>query len=185
MQVLNRATQRAFNSPCITRHLFLALHALGDYDEAKHALSTYLYLVGLSSQAWENAAQDGEALVVESLTRRRVPIPRVSEIERLVNESAPGAEGDAKSIASQRSTENESVDNIVTVLMTAVTMYAESLQDGVKAVEAAELARCKLSHLPPAMQAAEGLNIRVLRHAGAAYNVLASQSKCVAIVSCL
>ncbi|ORY98882.1 hypothetical protein BCR43DRAFT_210215 [Syncephalastrum racemosum] len=183
IEVLNRATQRSFNSPCITRHLFLALHALGDYDEAKHALSTYLYLVGLSSQAWEDAAQDGEALVVEPLTRKRVAIPRVSEIERLVAESAPGSEGDTKSIASRRSTENESIDSMVTVLLTAVTMYAESLQDGVKAVEVAELARCKLSHLPPEMQTADGLNVRILRHAGAAYNVLASQTHDISLRS--
>ncbi|KAL1917580.1 uncharacterized protein VTP21DRAFT_3973 [Calcarisporiella thermophila] len=49
VELLHRATEKTFNSPCILRHLVKCLIVLGEFNEAEHAIDSYLELVGMSN----------------------------------------------------------------------------------------------------------------------------------------
>ncbi|KAF7726682.1 hypothetical protein EC973_008556 [Apophysomyces ossiformis] len=175
IEKLDRAAQRTFNSPRITRYLFLGLFQLGEYDEAKHALHSYLYLVGLTSQEWEEKRGDGEALATD-VDGNSLALPAAAE-NHIEDEGSH--EKEDSSMASKRSSEKEPVEEILRVLLQAIKMYSSELPSGVRAVEIAEMAREMLKGLSRSdiqeKRRAE-LTANVYRAVGAAYSLLASQT---------
>ncbi|KAG2225420.1 hypothetical protein INT45_010056, partial [Circinella minor] len=183
--VLNRAAQRTFNSPSIMRHLFLALDRLGDFEEAKHALKTYVYLIGLSSQAWEEACQTGEALIVND-SGKCIPIPPVEDglIDNLVRDSV----AHSGSIAANHTMENEPLENILEVFLTAIRTQCNHLCDGGQALILAELAKKKIEQV--SLEEEKGgetdwtqLAAQVHRAVGSTYSLLARQTHDAALRS--
>ncbi|CAO3594625.1 unnamed protein product [Absidia cylindrospora] len=88
IEILNRATQRTFNSSRITRHLFLALVQLGDFKEAEHALSSYLYLVGLQSQVTNETKNWGDAITIDKHGKAStIPFMNGSLLKQLVDDA--------------------------------------------------------------------------------------------------
>ncbi|KAI9492654.1 hypothetical protein BDB00DRAFT_873233 [Zychaea mexicana] len=178
IEVLNRATQRTFNSPGTVRHLFLTLNRLGDFEEAKHALKTYIYLIGLSSQAWEEACQTGEALIVDK-SGKCIPTPPVEDglIDNLVRDSV--SHDGKSSITANHTTENEPLDKILEVFLTAIRTQCIYLCDGAQALILAELAKKKLEHVPESEEPGgwRRLAAQVHRAVGSAYSLLARQTQ--------
>ncbi|CAO3656012.1 unnamed protein product [Mucor fragilis] len=134
VEALNRASLKTFNSPCVTRHLFHALVQLGDYEEAEHALRTYLYLVDLESKVMVESRSTTAALASDSFGYN-TPVPSADEVEELAI-----AENMKKSDGPQRSEEVETLDNKIKLLVTAVKMYCKELCKGSDAVNMAEMA---------------------------------------------
>ncbi|KAI9025826.1 hypothetical protein CLU79DRAFT_699198, partial [Phycomyces nitens] len=168
IEALDRAAQHTFNSPRITRHLFDALIRLGEYEEAEHALHSYMYLVGLTSQAWEEERSKGTALATDG-QGRSVPIPNFSATD----------DEEEQEMASHRSIEHESIDNILQVLLKAVKMYCNELNLGVRAVEMAEMGLKKSREINQSLVSEEvwtDLGGKVYRSAGVAYSLLATQT---------
>ncbi|KAL0089482.1 hypothetical protein J3Q64DRAFT_1808703 [Phycomyces blakesleeanus] len=168
IEALDRAAQHTFNSPRITRHLFNTLVLLGEYEEAEHALHSYMYLVGLTSQAWEEDRSKGVALATDA-QGHSIPIP---------NFSATDDEEDQE-MASHRSIEHESIDNVLGVLLKAVKIYCNELNLGVRAVEMAEMALRKLREINQELVGDEewtDLGGKVYRSVGVAYSLLATQT---------
>lgn len=168
IEVLNRAALKTFNSPCVTRHLFLALFQLGDYEEAEQALRSYLYLSGLESKAMLDARDMTPALATDA-SGYNTPIPNPNESDEHPEETP------------SRSQEVESTRDKLSVLTTAVKMYCTELSKGSEAVYVAELALrvydkeiVKQEHQP---EDAIQLRSTVYRAAGIAYGFLATQSK--------
>ncbi|KAI8144130.1 hypothetical protein BJV82DRAFT_77339 [Fennellomyces sp. T-0311] len=175
IEVLNRAAQRTFNSPGIMRYLFLTLDRLGDYDEAKYALKTYIYLIGLSSQGWEEACQTGDALITDP-SGKSVPTPPVDSdlMDNLVKDSA---HGEKNSIAANHTTEDEPLEKIMQVFLAAIRTQCIYLCDGSEALILAELARKKLEHVStPEDDDWKILGAQAHRAVGAAYSLLARQT---------
>ncbi|KAI8374556.1 uncharacterized protein BYT42DRAFT_594592 [Radiomyces spectabilis] len=181
VEVLDRAAQKTFNSPRITRHLFHALVRLGEYEEACHALHSYMYLVGLTSQAWEESRLNSEALATDT-QGRSIPIPNINEDVDEITDQGTTEEGEPPhSIASMRSPEKEAPQDTIRVLLTAVKMYCKELRQGVQAVEIAEIARSIMKKLPKkdAQHTEESwntLSAQVYRAVGVAYSLLACQT---------
>ncbi|KAI9243729.1 hypothetical protein BDA99DRAFT_529892 [Phascolomyces articulosus] len=181
-EVLNRAAQRTFNSPSIMRHLFLTLDRIGDFEEAKHALKTYIYLIGLNSPAWEEACQTGEALVVDK-SGKCIPVPPVEDglMDNLVRDSIPHGDGEKSSIAANHSTEHEPLEKIFEVFLTAIRTQCIYLGDGAQAIIFAEWAKKKLEQIPD-LEEDQGnvdwtrLAAQVHRAVGSAYTLLARQT---------
>ncbi|KAI7906808.1 uncharacterized protein BX663DRAFT_548947 [Cokeromyces recurvatus] len=134
IEVLNRAALRTFNSPCIMRHLFHSLYQLGDYEEAQHALHTYLYLVGLESKALIDMKSTTNAVASDAFGYL-TPVPITDEKEELALEK-----GAKKLDGPERSQEKESIQDQINVLLAAVKMYSQELLKGPDAVHMAELA---------------------------------------------
>ncbi|KAG0194864.1 hypothetical protein DFQ28_002939 [Apophysomyces sp. BC1034] len=175
IETLDRAAQKAFNSPRITRHLFHALLRLGEYDEAEHALHSYLYLVGLTSQDWEESRGDGEALVTDA-HGNSMALPAMAAIN---SEDDDLDQEEEYSMASKRSNEKEPTEDILNVLLKAIKMYCKELSSGIRAVEMAEMARSMLKKLPKDDTREEtwiSLNAEVYRAVGVAYSLLACQT---------
>lgn len=148
VEALDRASQRTFNSPLITRHLFRALVRLGEYDEAEHALQSYLYLVGLVSHGWKETHKDGQALATDaSGLNMVVPTPRPDSFEDSDDDSDTESDDDGLvnreigDIADIKNSEKESALDTLETLLIAVKMYCNDLCRGVDAVEMAEMAR--------------------------------------------
>ncbi|KAG1455959.1 hypothetical protein G6F56_006943 [Rhizopus delemar] len=134
-EVLDRASQRTFNSPSISRHLFLALCQLGEYNEAEHALRSYLHLVGLISHGWEETHTHGEALAVDQNgISMAVSAPRPDILDEDVR-------GDHDSIGNIKDVEGEETLHMLQVLIAAIKMYCNELVKSVDAVEMAEIAK--------------------------------------------
>ncbi|KAG0797788.1 hypothetical protein G6F22_004619 [Rhizopus arrhizus] len=134
-EVLDRASQRTFNSPSITRHLFHALYQLGEYEEAEYALRSYLYLVGLISYGWEEAHKYGNALAIDQQgISMAIPTARP-------NLSDENTKGEHDSIGDIKNVEGEKIPNMLQVLMSAIKMYCNDLAKSVEAVEMAEIAK--------------------------------------------
>lgn len=174
IETLNRASLKTFNSPSVTRHLFHALVQLGDFEEAEHALRTYLYLVGLESKAILDARSTTSALASDTLGFN-TPVPSPDELEELtISEQAKKTDGP------QRSLEKENVENKVKVLIAAVRMYIQELSKGAEAVYMAEMAeRVYTTELTSKDQhdgLASLLGAQVYRTLGAAVGFLAGQS---------
>lgn len=158
VEALNRASHRTFNSPCVTRHLFHGLVNLGDYEEAEHALRTYLYLIGLESESLFDSRIP--ALASDAFGAPVVP----DEIEQLAV-----AEANIKLDDPQQRVElTEDKINLLTV---AVKMYCSDLARGSDAVTVAELA-LRVYKIEQGSMGAQ-----VHRILGIAYGFLASQSK--------
>jgi hypothetical protein len=175
VEALNRASLKTFNSPCVTRHLFHALVQLGDYEEAEHALRTYLYLVGLESKAILDARSTTSALASDAFGFN-TPVPNADEAEELaIREQAKMTDGP------QRSLEIESIENKVVVLITAVRMYCQELEKGTEAVYMAEIAEhlytTELTNKDQHDESFILLGAQVYRTLGAAFGFLAGQSK--------
>jgi hypothetical protein len=175
VEALNRASLKTFNSPCVTRHLFHALIRLGDYEEAEHALRTYLYLVGLESKTMLDARSTTSALASDAFGFN-TPVPSADEVEELaISEQAKKTDGP------QRSLEIESIEHKVMVLVTAVRMYCQELSKGAEAVYMAEMAEhVYTAELTSRDQHDESfilLGAQVYRTLGASLAFLAGQSK--------
>ena len=160
------------------RHLFLALDRLGDFEEAKHALKTYVYLIGLSSQAWEESCQTGEALIV-SESGKCIPTPPVDDrmIDNLVHDSV----AHTGSIAANHTTEDEPLENILEVFLTAIRTLCNYLCDGAQALILAELAKKKSEQVLLEEENLGDTNwtqltAQVYRAVGSTYSLLARQS---------
>lgn len=175
VEALNRASMKTFNSPCITRHLFHALVQLGDYEEAEHALRTYLYLVGLESKAMVESRSITAALASDSFGYN-TPVPSADEIEELAI-----AENLKKSDGPQRSEEVETFDNKIKLLIIAVEMYCKELYKGSAAVNMAEMAEQLYSKEMASSDQHDEHFIQtgalIYRTLGVAFGFLASQSK--------
>lgn len=154
---------------------------LGEYEEAQHAYRTYLFLIGLSSEAQDQLRATGEALARDS-EAHNIPLPTTKreQIERIIKESRCKVEGVARrSLASQRSLEQESVEDILQTLLTGITMLYSSLYRSADAVELSELAII-LYEMSSGYQSKKNwaaLGSRVYCIAGAAHGFLASQGK--------
>lgn len=145
-----------------------------------HALRSYLYLVGLRSQAWDDSRLNGDALALDT-KGNNVPTPPVngSVFQRLVDESI-SSDSKHATLASSRGdgVESESTRDILNVLLSAVRMYCDCLQNGPAAVEMAELAKRKWDRLQDHLKVQWiRLGAHVERNLGAAYGLLAHQSK--------
>ncbi|KAI8340377.1 hypothetical protein EDC96DRAFT_449880 [Choanephora cucurbitarum] len=172
LEALNRAHLKTFNSPCITRHVFHGLISLGDYQEAEHALHTYLYLVGLESKALFDAKSDTPALASDSFGYS-TPVPHAdgqNEVEHL--------EQALKSDGPEKSSEEESAIDQVGVITAGVKMYCQELSKGAEAVRIAELSEMIYKRACNE-KVAEGLNVlgaEVYHTLGIALGFLASQT---------
>lgn len=182
VEALDRASQRTFNSPLITRHLFHALVRLGECEEAEHALQSYLYLVGLVSHGWKETHKDGQALATDkSGFNMPVPIPR-TEIEHLEDDEDED-EGETNNeigdIADIKNSEKEKIADTLDVLVTSIKMYCNDFCRGVDAVEMAEIAKELYQKQPKRERTTTllGSGVQVFRAAGVAYGLLATQSK--------
>jgi hypothetical protein len=182
VEALDRASQRTFNSPLITRHLFHALVRLGEFEEAEHALHSYLYLVGLVSHGWRETHRDGQALATDK-TGLNMPVPAArpdieeeDELDQTLSEASEIAVGD---IADIKNTEKEEIQNTLQVLITAIRMYSNDMCRGVDAVEMAEIAKDVLQKQPKQerMNNLQVISAQVYRAAGVAYGLLGCQSK--------
>ncbi|KAI9318362.1 hypothetical protein BX666DRAFT_1855116 [Dichotomocladium elegans] len=178
IEVLHRASQKTFNSPTILRHLFHALMRLGDFVEAKHALHSYLHLVGLSSKEWQDAKVTGEALVDDPIDGKSRPIPHVegNMLEHLVTKCH--AANRRSSFTSYGSVEKEPLFEMVHVLLAAVKLYGVYLGDGPAAVEVAEMARKKIKSQTMGLTSdGPQIEAQVFRATGVAYGLLARQTR--------
>ncbi|KAI8341225.1 hypothetical protein BC941DRAFT_203015 [Chlamydoabsidia padenii] len=196
IEILNRATQRTFNSSRITRHLFNTLVRLGDFKEAEHALSSYLYLVGLQSQVTKETHGWGDAITIDKHGRAStIPFMNVSILRPLVEDALSESttftyqqnEQNANpnniissrrpsTIASKRTDDKESVESILDVLMTGTRMYCKYLNKGTEAVEMAELAKMVLDVAGGEKLLGQKTSGRVYRYIGVAYGVLAADT---------
>ncbi|KAI8890508.1 TPR-like protein [Backusella circina FSU 941] len=129
IEALNRAAAKTFNSPCVTRHLFMGLMRLGDFEEAEYALHAYLYLTGLESME-EDSRHSVPALASDHFGCF-TPMPPLQEHHHV---------DDAKK-SPPKSEERETLENKVKVLVTAVGMYCKYLCKGTDAVRMAQLAK--------------------------------------------
>lgn len=179
VEALDRASQRTFNSPLITRHLFCALVRLGEYDEAEHALQAYLYLVGLVSHGWKETHRDGQALATDKTgLNMAVPKPR-PEIEDNDEFEATVPAGEIGDISDIKNSEKENIIDTLEVLIAAIKMYCKDLSRGVDAVEMAEIAK-ELYQKQPKTERMTNLletGAHVYRASGVAYGLLGCQSK--------
>ncbi|GAB5590884.1 hypothetical protein Unana1_05784 [Umbelopsis nana] len=191
VEALYRATQKTFNSPVIVRHLFTALVRLGEYDEAKHALNSYLKLIGLSTQAQVESRRNGEALVTYS-DGRAMPVPVINDLHvgGVVEETmgTAGVENEAlqfnsdrakdkMTIASKHKGEQENDLDILLLLIEAVRLYCKDLDQGVAAVEVAEMLTKVLKRSATiTAQSNPAVCAKVYRMVGVAYSLLASQT---------
>ncbi|KAG2185895.1 hypothetical protein INT43_002333 [Umbelopsis isabellina] len=191
VEALYRATGKTFNSPIILRLLFITLTRLGEYDEAKHALKSYLNLIGLSTQAEDESRRNGEALVTYADgSAQPVPVFAGLHVGEIVEEvlGTSGVENaalqfnsdkakDEKTIASKHQSEQEDDADILLVLNEAVRLFCKDLDQGVEAVEMAELAKKVLSRSHTVTtQTNAALCAKVDRMVGVAYSLLASQT---------
>ncbi|KAG2179608.1 hypothetical protein INT44_006456, partial [Umbelopsis vinacea] len=191
VETLYRAIQKTFNSPVIVRHLFIALARLGEYDEAKHALQSYLRLIGLSTQAQDESRRNGEALVTYA-DGRAMPVPIIADthVGEVLDEmmGTSGVENEAlqfnsdrakdeKTIASKHKGEQEHDLDILLCLIEAVRMFCKELDQGVEAVEVAELLHKVLKRSTTVTVASHpAICAQVSRMVGASYSLLASQT---------
>ncbi|KAI8085700.1 hypothetical protein BDF21DRAFT_437777 [Thamnidium elegans] len=182
VEALDRASQRTFNSPLITRHLFSALVRLGEYEEAEQALHSYLYLVGLVSYGWKETRHDGQALATDK-NGLNMPVPKPRpEIED--NESSDNAESyhqltkEISGISDIKNSEKEHVSDTLHVLITAIKMYCNDLGRGVDAVEMAEIAKELYQKQPRRDRTSNLLEVGafVYRATGIAYGSLGCQT---------
>jgi hypothetical protein len=180
VEALDRASQRTFNSPLITRHLFHALVRLGEFEEAEHALHSYLYLVGLVSHGWKETRRDGQALATDK-TGLNMPVPVARpDIEDELDQTLPEArETIVGDIADIKNSEKEEIENTLQVLITAIRMYSNDMCRGVDAVEMAEIAKELYQKQPKQERMNQLLEIgaHVYRAVGIAYGLLGGQSK--------
>ncbi|CAO3629040.1 unnamed protein product [Mucor hiemalis] len=167
VEALNRASSKTFNSPCVIRHLFHALISLGDFEQAEHALRTYLYLVGLESKTLIDLRSTTPALAFDSFGFN-TPIPITDEVEELsIANKAKKADGP------QRSEEVETTENKINVLVEAVKMYCQDLSKGADAVNLAEIAE----HIYKSTDNQLNLDgAQIYRVLGVAFSFLASQT---------
>ncbi|KAI7855650.1 hypothetical protein BDC45DRAFT_505552 [Circinella umbellata] len=184
---LSRATQRAFNSPRIMRHQFRTQIKIGEYKEAHYAFTSYLYLVGLTSQKRDESRFHGEALATDA-EGNNIPVPliKTQDIRQMIKDRGQikddGHFESGKSIASKRSAEKESTEDVLDVLLSAIKMLCEELERGAEAVEIAEIAKnvFDMELLDGQQQKKEELcmllGTRVYRAAGTAYGLLATQT---------
>ncbi|CEP11254.1 hypothetical protein [Parasitella parasitica] len=174
VEALNRASMKTFNSPCITRHLFHALVKLGDYEQAEHALRTYLYLVGLESKALVESRAATAALASDSFGYN-TSVPGTDKVDELAV-----AEKLKKSDGPQRSEQVETFDSKIKLLVTAVEMYCRELGKGADAVNMAEMAEQLYSKEMAANNQHDAHFIEtgalIYRIQGAAFGFLASQT---------
>lgn len=165
------------------KHLFHALVMLGEYNEARYAFRAYLYLVGLTSQKRDEARANGEAFVIDKRgSLLTVPPTEDNEIRSLaedVSRQKHGKEEARKSMESHRSSEKESVFDILSMLLDGVAMFCKDLGQGVDAVDVAEIAKCLYQISKEDTKEYEELGARVYRAAGSAYGLLANQSKSI------
>lgn len=180
VEALDRASQRTFNSPLITRHLFHALVRLGEFEEAQYALQSYLYLVGLVSYGWKETHCDGQALATDK-TGLHMPVPVArADIDSNDDETLPEARRNSVGdIADIKNTEKEDIQHTLHVLITAIRMYCNDMGRGVDAVEMAEIAK-ELYQIQPKrdrVSALQEIGVHVYRAAGIAYGLLGCQSK--------
>lgn len=169
VEVLDRASQKTFNSPLITRHLFLALVRLGEFDEAEHALGSYLYLVGLVSHGWRETRRDGRALATDG-QGTNVAVPDIRpDIEP--NEMEP-----VDDMANIKATEKEDVKDTLKLITVAIKMYSNDLGRGVDAVEMAEIAK-QLYQQQPKQDHLVEIGAEVYRAVGLSFGLLGHQSK--------
>ncbi|GAA5816925.1 hypothetical protein MFLAVUS_010460 [Mucor flavus] len=182
VEALDRASQRTFNSPLITRHLFSALVRLGEYEEAEQALHSYLYLVGLVSYGWKETRHDGQALATDK-NGLNMPVPKPRpEIED--NESSDDTESyrqltkEITGISDIKNSEKERVSDTLHVLITAIKMYCNDLGRGVDAVEMAEISKELYQKQPRRDRTSNLLEVGALvyRATGIAYGSLGCQT---------
>ncbi|KAI8147905.1 hypothetical protein BJV82DRAFT_311037 [Fennellomyces sp. T-0311] len=180
-EAFNRATQKAFNSPRITRHQFRVQVKLGEYKEAHYVFRTYMYLVGFITQAQYESRMDGEALASDS-DGQAVPIPTIKPetIRQMVHDRGEVDDGNivpGKSIASRRTVEKESTTDVLEVLLLGVKMFCEDLDKGSEAVEVAEIARNVFDmEFNKQKESWKSYGARVYRAAGTAYGLLGAQT---------
>ncbi|KAF1801193.1 hypothetical protein FB192DRAFT_1384584 [Mucor lusitanicus] len=180
VEALDRASQRTFNSPLITRHLFHALVRLGEFEEAEHALQAYLYLVGLVSHGWKETHRDGQALATDK-TGLNMPVPvarpdiSTDELDQTLPERRESIVGDISTI---KSNEKEAIADTLHVLVDAIRMYCNDLCRGVDAVEMAEIAKELLQKQTKRERMSTLLEIgaEVYRAVGVAYGLLGYQT---------
>lgn len=165
------------------RALFYVHAMLGEHAEAQEALHSYLYLVGLISQATDDIKGTGEAsLLDKNGVMRPVPSNHASMLRELVRDSIEdsasheGADDNRRSMAAHRSSEPEPPIEILRVLLSAVRLCCTDLDEPVKAVELANLALLEIQVRPKDL-ACQALTGTVYRVAGAAYSFQASRSK--------
>ncbi|KAI8971935.1 hypothetical protein BDF20DRAFT_709137 [Mycotypha africana] len=174
IDVLNRASTKTFNSPCVTRHLFHALVQLGDYEEAELALRTYLYLVGLESKALLDGRSMTPALATDALGYN-IPVPS-SDIKEEISFLKEAHKSDGP----QRSEEQETAESKIKVLITAVHMYCKELCKGSEAVYVAELAAdvytTEVASRKEQSTQFEKVGVEVFRSLGVAFGFLGSQT---------
>ncbi|KAI8090162.1 uncharacterized protein B0P05DRAFT_464519 [Gilbertella persicaria] len=182
VEVLDRASQRTFNSPLITRHLFHALVRLGEFEEAEHALHSYLYLVGLVSHGWKETRYDGPAVVSSKTgSSRPVPNPRPDVVDQEdSHEKKPGGvrESIMSDVSDIKMAEKESSKHTLQVLLAAIKMYCQDLGRSVEAVEMAEIAKefYQKQHKQERMTVLLDIGPCVYRAIGIAYGLLGSQT---------
>ncbi|KAI8062688.1 hypothetical protein BC940DRAFT_308128 [Gongronella butleri] len=195
LETLTRATQRTFNSSKITRHLFNTLYLLGEFKEADHALSSYLYLVGLQSQATKDASDTGDAITLDAQGRLTpLPCPDEEVLRQLAHDAVPDLpivvssssstatanttasatlhQRRPSTIAAHRTDDKEPVETILHVLNRGMRMYDKYVNKGVHAVELANLAKIVLE-VAGIARVGNALAAQVYRNIGAAYGVLA------------
>ncbi|KAI7902144.1 uncharacterized protein BX663DRAFT_511869 [Cokeromyces recurvatus] len=181
VEVLDRASQRTFNSPLITRHLFLALVRLGEIEEAEHALHSYLYIVGLVAYGWKENQREGQALATDKkgfcmpVPVSRPDIETTEATEQILPVRRESIVGDISKI---KSLEKEEVEDTLQVLLTAIKMYCNDVSRSTDAVEIAEIAKefYQKQNMRVRKSTLSNIGASVYRALGAAYGFLGRQT---------
>ncbi|KAI9317506.1 hypothetical protein BX666DRAFT_1631632 [Dichotomocladium elegans] len=188
-EALNSAAQKTFNSPRITRHLFNVLVKAGEFQEARYALQAYMSMIGLVTHFTNETKAHGAAFATNSRgTSIPIPIINTKDIKRMVQESGYSSrsneDDDGEDTAkpsnpapSRIRMEKESAEDILQVLLSAIKLFCEETEEGVEAVEIAEIAKTMFGLQDERFkQKSKDLGARLYRAAGAAYGLLASQT---------
>ncbi|ORZ07691.1 hypothetical protein BCR42DRAFT_472194 [Absidia repens] len=171
-EVLEWALEKTFNSPPILRLLFLACFQLGEYEEAQHALQSYLQSVGLVSYDRLESLKDGVALAQDIHGRY---IPLLQSLPQQHQHLSNSTIRNKNSINNkQQDTDDEHVTLQLEVLLVSIKMFCKELEMGTKAVDMANMALA-LIQTSELVAFNPQLESQVYRSSGAAYGLLASQ----------
>ncbi|KAI9306079.1 hypothetical protein BJ944DRAFT_264139 [Cunninghamella echinulata] len=184
-QFLYNAKSLTFNSPCIQRGLFYTLLRLGSMNEARYAFRSYMELVGLPDvdKTDENGIEITPHGVSLSIGQKVEMIQSKLKLIQLIDRDAE-KEGDNDeddhSVESKGSklSNNETVIDVVQVLLVATQFLGRECNEGKQATIAADLAVGLCDAMDDDMDTSidDVILVKCHRARGVAYGLLAYQS---------
>lgn len=138
---------------------------LGEYEEAQHALHSYLQLVGLVSLEQIDTQKDGFAYVQDT-QGRYVPQHSPLSSQQVSPHTSDG----------QQNGNGEPTKCQVKVLLESIRFFCKDLSKGTRAVEMADLALVLTGSSASSTDLDARQKSEIYRLSGVAYGLLASQS---------